>query len=522
MWKVLTAIVQGTILFLSISASAQTPPDAQAILKKVNETYRNLKSYHFEYKTVSDAKTEREGLTSTTHSESLSRITAVHPERIHVETQDSYSSVLYIADGQTVWMYSSQLNAYTKRAPGTVDIFASAKSTDSRYESMARGVNTKIAGYARLTSEPRNLTLLPNETLTVNGRQILCYVLSFVKGNTRYWIDRERYLVLRESLDQTVRNSPDSVTRYLRVVNFISAAIDEPAPDSAFSYTPPRSAMEIDRLEPDALARKINAPVNWIGQAAPDFTLVDLNGKTVRLQSLRGNAVLLNFWATWCGPCVAEMPYLEKLHREYKNKGVIILGIDDEEAEAAQAYIKKHGYTFNTLIDAEKQVSRLYRINAIPQSFFITKDGKIAAYDRGSRRESEIRDGIEKALAVKIEEPGLKAVGVQAEPKLDHPLLAPKLVSPENLSHFDHYPRTTVLVWEAVPGAAGYRVETDYGYSNKWASEDRGDAYTVDVTTTTYTFDFVGAQPGRWRVWAFDASGREGVKSAWREFVYSR
>jgi len=522
MWKVLTALVQGTILVLSISASAQTPPDAQAILKKVNETYRDLKSYQFEYKTVSDSKAERNGLTSTTHSERLSRITAVRPDRIRVETQDSYSSVLLIANGQTVWIYSSQLNAYTKRSPRTVDLFAAAKSTDPSYEKIARQVNTKLANYARLNVEPRNLTLLPDDILTVNGRQIPCYVLSFAKGGARYWIDRERYLVLRESTDQTVQNSPGSVTRYLSVVNFISAAINEPAPDSAFSYTPPESAMEIDRLEPEALTRKMNAPVNWIGQAAPDFTLTDLNGKTVRLQSLRGNAVLLNFWATWCGPCVAEMPYLEKLHREYRNKGVIILGIDDEEAETPRNYLKQHGYTFNTLIDTEKQVSRLYRINAIPQSFFITKDGKIAAYDRGSQRESEIRDGIEKALAWKIEEPGLKAAGVQAEPKLGLPLLAPKLISPEHLSHFDRYPRTTVLVWEAVPGAAGYRVETDYGYSGKWASEDHGDAYTVDVTTTTYTFDFVGAQPGRWRVWAFDASGREGMKSEWREFVYSR
>jgi hypothetical protein len=217
------------------------------------------------------------------------------------------------------------------------------------------------------------------------------------------------------------------------------------------------------------------------------------------------------------------MPHLEKLNREYKNKGLVILGVDDEEAAVAQAYLKRQGYTFNTLVDGEKRVMRLYRINAIPQSFFITKDGKIAAYDRGSQRERELRDGIEKALAGKIEESALKAGGVQAGPKPDTPPLpAPKLVSPEHLARFDHYPRTTVLVWEAVPGAAGYRVETDYQYSGVWASEDHGYASAVDVAATTYTFSFVGAQPGRWRVWALDASGREGTKSEWREFVYSR
>ncbi len=261
-------------------------------------------------------------------------------------------------------------------------------------------------------------------------------------------------------------------------------------------YTPPKRAMEIDRLEPEALARQRNPPmsVNWIGRSAPDFTLTDLNGKTVSLKSLQGKVVLLNFWATWCGPCVAEMPYLEKLSREYKNKGVIILGINNEEANLARDFVKRRRYTFDTLIDAERQVTRLYRINAIPQSFFITKEGKIAEYFRGARRDSDFRNGIEKALAEKIEVRVLSADGALAVA-----LPAPKLVSPENLSRFGHYPRTTELVWEAVHGADGYRVETDYQYSGKWWSEDRGAAYTVDVSQTTYKFDFVGAQPGRWR-----------------------
>jgi peroxiredoxin/outer membrane lipoprotein-sorting protein len=538
MCKVLTALVQATILFLSISASAQPTPDPHAILKKVNEAYRNLKSYQFEYKTVSDSKTERDGMTSTMRDERLSRITAVRPDRIHVETKDSHSSVIFIANGQTVWMYSSELNAYTKRASGSVDLFAEAKRYDSRYERMARGVNTKLEEYAQLVkmeeyaqlvAEPHNLTLLPNETLTVEGRRIPCYVLSIVRdtgsnrGATRYWIDRDRHLVLRESMDQTFRIGPGSVMRSMHLVNFMSAAINQPVADSAFSYTPPKSAIEVNRLDHEPLARKRNAPVNWIGQAAPNFTLTDLNGAKVSLQSLRGKAVLLNFWASWCGPCRAEMTHLEKLRREYENKGVIILGIDDEVAEVARDYLKRHEYTFNSLIDAERQVSQLYRISAIPQSFFITKDGKIAAYDLGMRGERELRDGIEKALAWKIEEPALKAPGVRAKPELETATLpAPKLLLPEDLSNFDHYPRTTVLVWKAVPGAAGYRVETDYREIGMWASEGRVKAYAVEVTATSYIFDFVGAQAGRWRVWAVDSRGVEGAKSEWREFVYTQ
>jgi outer membrane lipoprotein-sorting protein/thiol-disulfide isomerase/thioredoxin len=514
MRNVLTAHVPATILFLSISASAQPGPDAQTILKKVNETYRNLKSYQFEYKTVSETKTERDGLTSTMRDEKLSRITVVRPDRIRMETKDSHSSAFFIADGKTVWEYSSELNAYTKQAAGRVDLFATVKYTSSRYDGMVTQVNKNLADYAQLTADPRNLAFLPNETLTVEGRQIPCYVLSLRgvggnKDNTRYWIDRERYLVLRESTEQTRPISPDSVLRSLRLVNFTSAAINEPVADSAFSFTPPKGAIEVNRLDHASLARKRNTPVNWIGQAAPNFTLPDLNGATVSLQSLRGKAVLINFWASWCGPCVAEMPHLERLHREYKDKGVIILGIDDEEAEVAKNYLKRKGYTFNTLIDADKKAWRMYRVNAIPQSYFITKDGRIAASLLGSHHEGELRGGIEKALA------GISELETVTLP-------APKLVLPDHLSYFDHFPRTTVLVWNAVPGAAGYRVETDYQSGDKWVGEDRGVAYSVEVTAPTYTFDFVGAQPGRWRVCAFDAKGREGAKSEWREFVYTR
>src|SRR5215510_6493143 len=121
MCKVLTAVVQATILFLSISASAQTTPDAQAILKKVNETYRNLKNYQFEYKTVTESKTEREGLMSSTHNESRCKITALRPDRIQAEQQDSHSSVTFVSDGQSAWMYASDLNAFTKRPAGTVE-----------------------------------------------------------------------------------------------------------------------------------------------------------------------------------------------------------------------------------------------------------------------------------------------------------------------------------------------------------------------------------------------------------------
>ena len=105
-------------------------------------------------------------------------------------------------------------------------------------------------------------------------------------------------------------------------------------------------------------------------------------------------------------------------------------------------------------------------------------------------------------------------------------LPAPELISPVCGKVFNHYPRTTTLSWKNVPGAASYTVEIDCFHcctSGKWCTEV-GKTWKVvpKLKTNNYTFDFVGAQPGRWRVWAVDSKNKEGKKSAWCEFKYTR
>jgi hypothetical protein len=105
-------------------------------------------------------------------------------------------------------------------------------------------------------------------------------------------------------------------------------------------------------------------------------------------------------------------------------------------------------------------------------------------------------------------------------------LSTPKQLSPANGAVFSHYPRKTTLKWSAVSGAASYTVEIDCYHcceANKWCT-DVGETWKLvpNLNTTSYTFDFVGAQPGRWRVWAVDASGNESPKSGWWEFEYTK
>ncbi len=118
-------------------------------------------------------------------------------------------------------------------------------------------------------------------------------------------------------------------------------------------------------------------PQPAVGHPAPDFTLTTLNGETFTLSDLRGTPVVLNFWATWCGPCRAEMPELENAARRYDPK-VRIIGVDQGEApKVVQEFVDELGVSFTVPMDSDMSVGDTYRIIGLPTTFFIDRDGII-------------------------------------------------------------------------------------------------------------------------------------------------
>jgi len=122
------------------------------------------------------------------------------------------------------------------------------------------------------------------------------------------------------------------------------------------------------------------------GSLAPDFTLNDLCGEKVTLSKLRGKVVILNFWSIWCGPCLAEMPSLNKLYLEFKDKGLVVLSIAEDPAEKPlRSYIQEKGIAFSILMDKDKKVYFKYSLFGIPVSFLIDKKGVIIEKFIGER-----------------------------------------------------------------------------------------------------------------------------------------
>jgi peroxiredoxin len=127
-----------------------------------------------------------------------------------------------------------------------------------------------------------------------------------------------------------------------------------------------------------------------LSTAAPDFTLRSVDGPNLRLQEQRGRVVMVNFWASWCGPCRQEMPHLNKLYDKYRGAGFVLLGVNiDDNARTATDLSAKLGLKFPVLLDTDKTVSRLYEMGAMPSTVVIDREGRVRYLHRG------YRDGVE-------------------------------------------------------------------------------------------------------------------------------
>lgn len=141
----------------------------------------------------------------------------------------------------------------------------------------------------------------------------------------------------------------------------------------------------------------------FIGDKAYDFSLLDKEGNEISLSSLRGKVVFLNFWASWCGPCKMEMPHMQKVYEEYKDKDVVILAVnitasEKNGIEGVNNFLKENKYTFPVLYDKDGSVSEKYRISAIPTTYIINRDGIIINFVRQTMSEETMKQQIEAGM----------------------------------------------------------------------------------------------------------------------------
>jgi peroxiredoxin len=149
-----------------------------------------------------------------------------------------------------------------------------------------------------------------------------------------------------------------------------------------------------DRQFSDAMSRLASDDV---ARQKADFTLTDLSGKTWHLQDLRGKVVLVNFWATWCPPCRKEMPDLQSLYDKFKERGLVVLAISDEEASKVQPFIAERQIGYPVMLDPGRKINEMYRVEGIPKTFVYDRDGILVAQSIDMRTKGQFQQMLAQA-----------------------------------------------------------------------------------------------------------------------------
>ena len=189
----------------------------------------------------------------------------------------------------------------------------------------------------------------------------------------------------------------EDVNKALMTIDYATVTPEAPAAEQ-FAWAPPEGARDAAKMA--AAANEEPGDANALeGKPAPAFELDDLEGKTVKLADLKGSVVVLDFWATWCGPCRKGMPILDKVAQERKDKGLKVYAVNlQEDKETVDAFVKQTKLGLPVLLDLQGETGQAYGANAIPETVIIGKDGNVKKVIIGLHPEEELAKLIDAAL----------------------------------------------------------------------------------------------------------------------------
>ena len=308
------------------------------------------------------------------------------PSNLRLEMKDSKNDILTVSNGSTGWQYVSNLKEYTLDHGALAGGDDKGQSNSQDTDPVAQMKNAMVFRYVGLARYIEYASLGKEAKLKLSGHKRPCYIVRVAipnKENHKLWIDKESFLVLRHEEDsQAVRNSTKfRVHAFLEVeqaaVNF------QPGP-ATFKLTLPAGAKEVAALDLPGPRPRL------VGKPAPQFSLKAVNGEFVSLCGLKGKVVVLDFWATWCPPYRKELPTVTKINQEFRSQGVVMLGINTEDASIVRSFLKKNCYGLPTLMDRRRLVSRAYAVRFIPNLVIINRQGVVVAHFSGLEPEQQL------------------------------------------------------------------------------------------------------------------------------------
>lgn len=377
------------ILFFCVAsqANAQQSISADSLVFAIAEMYKDLGDYHFE----GDVSVRmRRGRQSQTTGYKL-RTAQELPSKYMIRLGGERARELVINDTMT-WAHHPESRQYMKR-PGTL-----------LPVSLRSDFPNPISTYARLDELAESATVIElDTTYEIGGEVRPSYLLEVIPKPTDQtagqsvsmilWVDRANLGVLQERRSSYIPNSPYGPMSVRQTTSYSTAMLNQDIPDSLFVFAPPDSTDRVTHI--DAFPK---IPLTLYGLPAKNFSLIELKQQEeVSLENYSNSVVVVNFWATWCGPCRAEMDALNTIYNERKNDGLVVLAINEEETpEQVTSYIEAGGFDFTVMLDQFGLVSREYNVYELPTTFIIDRNGVIQHHWIGARNEADFRHAVEK------------------------------------------------------------------------------------------------------------------------------
>jgi peroxiredoxin len=215
---------------------------------------------------------------------------------------------------------------------------------------------------------------------------------------TTLLIDPQTHLIRRAIMDiapQLAARGASDIKKAVITVDYSAITANPTTKPAQFAWAPPPGARDAQDIVDAGDASHL------VGQPAPVFALKDLDDKEISLKDLKGSVVVLDFWASWCGPCVGSLPKINQLHEEFKEQGVKVFAVNQgEDKELVQGFMKSRNLSLPVLLDTDTKVGNQYDANAIPETVVIDKSGQIrnVFVGAGPDTESKLKEAIQAAL----------------------------------------------------------------------------------------------------------------------------